>query len=245
MNRDIQSLEDLDQEGMARLVIDFFHRIVMHHAMWLSEVQHQFGRQRALGILDTTLKESLPIQMKRLADTLGFEMEGDIPSPLLRLSREDLISFKDSFAKNWLTNDGVWFQAVEFSRNMFDAKRCNDSCWAQFSPFEAWSIRRFLNLPPNPGLEGLKRALNFRIYASINKQSVMDEPNALVLQMNECRVQTTRKRKGLEDYACKSVGLIEYPAFAESIDPRIKTECVGCPPDEHPAEWYCSWRFTI
>ena len=55
---------------------------------------------------------------------------------------------------NWLANDGIWFQAVEFRHGMFDAKRCNDSCWTKFSPFEAWSVKRYLGLPENRGWLG-------------------------------------------------------------------------------------------
>ena len=62
---------------------------------------------------------------------------------------------------------------------------------------------------------------------------------------DECRVQAARKRKGLPDYPCKSAGMVEYPAFARTIDSRIRTECVGCPPDDHPAEWFCAWKFTL
>ena len=229
-----------------RLVLDFVHRIMMHHAMWFAQVQHQLGRDRALEILQTAHEQSASIQMKRLSKTLGFEMEGDLPRPLLDLPAEKLEALKDSMAVNWLANDGVWFQAVEFARGMNDAKRCNDSCWAQFSPFEAWSIKRLLDLPEKPGLEGLKKALQFRLYAAINKQSITDEtPTSFVFRMNDCRVQSARKRKGLDDYPCKSAGLVEYPMFAEAIDARIKTECVGCPPDEHPEDWYCAWRFVL
>jgi hypothetical protein len=63
--------------------------------------------------------------------------------------------------------------------------------------------------------------------------------------MNECRVQAARKRKGLPDYPCKSAGLVEYPYFATAIDDRIFTECIGCPPDEHPEEWWCAWKFML
>jgi hypothetical protein len=246
MNQDIHSPQDLDQKDTARLILDFSHRIMMHHAMWFAEVQHQLGREKAWDILKTAYERSCSIQMKRLAKTLGFELEDDIPKPLLDLPKDALVALKESVAINWLANDGVWFQAVEFSRGMFDAKRCNDSCWSNFSPFEAWSIKRFLNLPEEPGLEGLKKALQFRLYATINKQSITDESEtSFVFQMNDCRVQTARKRKGLEDYPCKSGGMAEYPTFAECIDPRIKTECIGCPPDEHPAEWFCAWRFSI
>jgi len=177
---------------------------------------------------------------------MDFDMDNGIPKPLLELPEGKLEEMKEAVAANWLANDGVWFQAVEFSRGMFDAKRCNDSSWAQFSPFEARSIKQLLNLGAQPGLDGLKQALEYRLYATINKQSIVEESEtSFVFQMNECRVQVARKRKGLEDYPCKSGGLIEYTSFAETIDPRIKTECIACPPDPHPAEYFCVWRFMI
>jgi hypothetical protein len=69
--------------------------------------------------------------------------------------------------------------------------------------------------------------------------------NSVVFQMNDCRVQSARTRKGLEDYPCKSGGIVEYTYFARAIDDRIATECIGCPPDAHPKEWCCAWRFTL
>lgn len=246
MTEEIKSAEDLNQEEMVRLLIDFFHRTALHHAMWYAEVQHQLGREKAREILESVSEKSLGIQFNRLAKALGFEMKDDLPAPLLNLPADKLKELTETAAVNWLANDGIWFQAVEFSRGMGDAKRCNDSCWAQFSPLEAAAIKRFLRLPEDPGLEGLKRALQFRLYAFINKQSVVDEtPEGFTFLMNECRVQAARKRKGLADYPCKSAGLVEYPYFAEAIDSRIKTRCIGCPPDDHPEEWYCAWRFTL
>ena len=53
------------------------------------------------------------------------------------------------------------------------------------------------------------------------------------------------KEKVFRIIPCKSAGVVEYPTFATAIDPRIRTECIGCPPDEHPAEWYCAWKFTL
>jgi len=246
MNEKIITQNDLNKKETARLIIDFFHRTMMHHAMWFAEVHHQYGREKALEILTTSYDRSYEIQMKRLSKTLGFEMDEDIPKPLLDLPDEKLNELKEKVAVNWLANDGVWFQAVEFSKGMFDAKRCNDTCWGYFSPLEAWSIKRFLKLPENSGLEGLKKALQFRLYATVNKQTICDETeNSFVFQMNDCRVQSARKRRGLDDYPCKSGGLVEYTTFVEAIDSRIKTECIGCPPDKHPEEWYCAWRFSI
>ena len=246
MSEKANSVDDLNREDTARLVMDMFHRIVIHYALWFTEVKHQMGMKKALDTLKIASDRSIGIQMKRLSKVIGFEMKNDMPKFLADMPKKSLTELLDSIAVNWLANDGVWFQAVEFESGMNDAKRCNDSCWAHFSPFEAWSIKKYLDLPQNPGLEGLKKALGFRLYARINTQSFIDEgPDSFVFQMNECRVQYARKRKGLDDYPCKSGGMVEYTYFARSIDPRIKTECIGCPPDDHTDEWYCAWRFKI
>ncbi len=238
--------QDLNHEDTARLVMDFIHRIIMHHGMWFAEVKHLLGPEKAYSALSEAYARSVEIQMKRLSRTLGFELQNGIPKPLLDLSEEALKSLKENIALNWLANDGVWFQSVEFSKGMFAAKLCNDSCWSQFSPFEAWAVRRFLNLPEDSGLEGLKKALQFRLYATINRQSIIeDAPSGFAFRMNECRVQVSRQKKGLDDYPCKSAGVLEATAFALAIDPRIKTECIACPPDPHPDEWVCAWRFSI
>lgn len=238
--------EGLSQEDLGRLTIDMFHRIIVHHVIWFMEVEHQMGFARALDIMDSAYQKSFNIQMNRLSQFLGIDMVEGIPKPLLDMPREKVLELLKHTSNNWLANDGIWFQAVEFKNGMLDAKRCNDSCWTRFSPFEAWSIKRYLKLPENPGLEGLKKALQFRMYARINVQSIIDEgPNSIVFQMNDCRVQSARKRQNLDDYPCKSAGLVEYSSFATSIDPRIKTECIGCPPDEHSDDWFCAWRFTL
>ena len=238
--------EDLNHEETARFILDLFHRIMIHHALWFTEVKHQMGADKALELLHTASRKSYDIQMQHLGKALGFTMVNGIPSPLLAMDTEALRDLRDRVAKNWLANDGVWFQTIEAGEGMNEAKRCNDSCWAHFSPFEASSIRRMLGLSENSGLEGLKKALGFRVYSCINKQSIVEETaTSFIFRMDECRVQVARKRKGLADYPCKSAGLVEYSYFARAIDKRIITECIGCPPDAHPQEWYCAWKFTL
>ncbi|OPL11353.1 MAG: cytosolic protein [delta proteobacterium MLS_D] len=246
MNDKADNINELNHEDTARFILDMLHRIIVHHTLWFREVEHQMGFEKALGIMEDARRDSYDVQVKRLARVLGFEMKDRIPAPLLELPQEKLLELVKALGVNWIAGDGVWFQAVERTYGMNDAKRCNDSCWTRFSPFEAWSIKQFLELPEQPGLEGLKLALKFRMYATVNVQSIIDEgPGSVVFQMNDCRVQSARKRRGLDDYPCKSVGLVEYGRFAEGIDSRINTECVGCPPDPHPPEWFCAWRFTI
>jgi len=246
MIKSAEKIADLDPAALSQLVLDMFHRIVVHYALWFAEVRHQMGMERALEILNEASRRSYDIQLKRLSGALGFEIKDGLPAGLADMPKERLLALMDDVAVNWLANDGVWFQAVEFDSGMVDAKRCNDSCWAHFSPFEADAIKRFLNLGSRPGLDGLKRALNFRLYARVNQQSVGDEnEDSFVFRMNRCRVQSARKRKKMADYPCKSGGTVEYSYFARAIDARITTECIACPPDDHPEEWVCAWRFSI
>ncbi|HUS87132.1 MAG TPA: DUF6125 family protein [Bacteroidales bacterium] len=238
--------DDLSRIQNARQLIDFFHRLMMHHALWFAEVKQQLGKEKAFKILSEVYQKSYEIQVARLAKTLEFDLIEGMPAPLLDIPDETIKKLNESIAVNWLASDGIWFQSVEFSEDMTTARKCNDQCWAEFSPLEAWSVKRLLDLSELPGLDGLKEALKLRFYAFVNKQSVTDEtPHSFAFRMNECRVQAARKRKGLDDYPCKSAGIIEYTTFAETIDPRIRTECIGCPPDRHPEDWHCSWKFSI
>jgi len=236
----------LNHEDTARFIVDMFHRIIIHHALWFTEVRHQMGEERALQLLEEAAKKSYETQMTHLGKLFGFTMEDGVPSSLLAMDGAALADLRDRVAKNWLAGDGIWFQTVEKHEGMNEAKRCNDSCWAHFSPFEAASIKAFLGLGENPGLEGLKRALAFRVYSCVNKQSIAEETaTSFVFRMNECRVQSARMRKGMADYPCKSGGLVEYAYFARAIDKRIRMECVCCPPDEHPADYHCAWKFIL
>lgn len=236
----------LDNHLKSELIVDMLTRIAVHYGFWFTEVRHQMGLEKALEVFEKATQKSISLGLKRFADIFDVELENGLPKALLDMENSKLNEFMDAVAKTWLANDGLWFQAIEFDHGMNDAKRCNDSCWAQFSPYEAFAVKRFLKLEEPCGLDGLKRALNYRMYSVINKQSIVDEgPAGFVFQMNDCRVQSARKRKKMDDYPCKSAGLVEYSYFARAIDERIETECIGCPPDNHPENWFCAWRFSI
>ncbi len=162
------------------------------------------------------------------------------------LGREQLEELVIDFAKRWLAHDGLWFQQVEKHHGMEEAIKLDAGAWAKFTVLEAQRIMKFLGLEPGGGLPALKIALGYRLYSFINKQ-VIEEPNehTLIFKMVECRVQSARKRKSLPEFPCRPVGLVEYSGFAATIDHRIKTNCLYCPPDDHPEDSYCAWEFTI
>ena len=139
-----------------------FTRIVAHYGLWFNEVQHQMGMEQALAALDKATQSGIGILMKHMSKALDFEQDKGIPKALASLNDGQIDTLTTAIAKSWLANDGVWFQAVEFDHGMNDAKRCNDSCWTRFSPFEAHRIKGILGLGDQPGLEGLKKSAEFQ-----------------------------------------------------------------------------------
>jgi hypothetical protein len=165
---------------------------------------------------------------------------------LRKFDKEQLIDMLEDAAKNWLAHDGVWFQAVEGSYGLEKAIQLDGEAWERFTVLEARRIMKRHGIAEGGGLQALARALKLRMYAHINEQStIWLNDHTLRFEMNDCRVQSARKRKGLEDFPCKTVGLIEYAGFARTIDSRIQTRCIACPPDPHPETYYCAWEFQI
>ena len=161
-------------------------------------------------------------------------------------SKDELIDLLEDAAKNWLAHDGLWFLAAEQKFDLETAIELDARAWEKFTVIEAKRIMRRLGIEPGGGLEALEKALEYRLYAHINTQEIIRvNERTLIFRMNDCRVQAARKRKELPDFPCKPVGLVEYAGFTQTVDPRIQTRCITCPPDAHPDDYWCAWEFTL
>lgn len=152
------------------------------------------------------------------------------------------------FAKRWLAHDGLWFLAAEKKYGMEAAIELDTMAWEGFAANEARRILQFLGREPGGGLELLAEALQWRMYALINRYEVVwVAPDRLRFYMRECRVQTARRSKNLPAFPCRPVGETEYRVFCQTVDPRIECRCLGCPPDEdHDFDSFaCGWEFTL
>ena len=164
---------------------------------------------------------------------------------LQELSKEQLIELIEAYAKNWLALDGVWFQSVEQKFGMEEAMQHDASAWERYTRIEAKRIKAFLRLPERAGIDGLRQALRFRMYANVNEDEIRIQGNTLTYRTLECRVQNARSRKGMPLHPCKSVGILEYTGFAKTIDERFCCECLSCYPDVRDNGCNCAWRFTL
>ena len=161
------------------------------------------------------------------------------------LKCEELIALIKAYTRCWLAHDGCWFLSVEEGLGTEEAIKYDREAWRKFAPLEARRVMEARGIKPGGGLPALADALKFRMYSWLNDQEVALSENTLTFEMKGCRVQEARRRKGLPDFPCKSVGTVEFGEFARAVDERIKTECLKCPPDELSEDEFCAWRFTI
>ena len=161
------------------------------------------------------------------------------------LTKEELIALIEIYSKNWLAMDGLWFQSIERENGIDNAMHHDEAVWSSFTVIEAKRIKKFLNLPEHAGIEGLKQALQLRLYANLNENEIIVEGNSLTYKVRDCRVQSARTRKQMPLHPCKPVGIVEYSEFAKVIDSRFTCECVSCFPDITDNTCCCVWKFTL
>jgi SAM-dependent methyltransferase len=197
------------------------------------------------GGLDMT---ELKISGDRFHRLAVFEVPPAVPAPpaFASLDRAGLFRALDVFAKNWLAHDGCWFLAAEERYGMETAIDLDAASWRRFAAAEARRIMEAFAIPTGGGLDALQRALSYRMYSFVNPSRVERSPEGDVLRffMETCRVQQTRRHKGLPDFPCRSVGEVEFETFARTVDARIVTRCLSCPPDPG-ADGHCGWEFRL
>ena len=155
------------------------------------------------------------------------------------------ICLKRKNSKNLVAMDGVWFQSVEREQGMDCAMHHDEEIWKRYTRSEARRIKKFLGLGEHPGLEGLARALSYRMVDRANPSEVGYRDGRLIYKILVCRVQEARTRKNMPLHPCKSAAVYEYGGFAEEIDDRIKCRCVSCYPDVTDESCSCAWKFWI
>ncbi len=158
-------------------------------------------------------------------------------------SREDLQTYLEFLMHNYRVMDAFWFINIENRHGHQEACRINELVWGKVAQLAARDLKKRFGLDQG-GLEGFVRAQKLFPWSILVGYRYLLEPDQLIIEVPDCPAQTSRLQRGLGEYDCKDMHMAEFSGFARVIDPRIQVECLFAPPEPHPPELFCRWRFT-
>jgi hypothetical protein len=163
---------------------------------------------------------------------------------LANLEEGDLREYVQFLLWHYRVMDAFWYIAVSEEFDEATADRLNERVWGKIPAMAARDLMRRFNIQAR-GLDGFVQALSYWPWQILVGYQVQQTPDEVIITVPSCPTQEARLRRGLREYSCKAMHRAEFISFAREIDPRIQTECIFAPPDPHPSETFCQWRFTL